>query len=35
MKNLKQILILLTGGLMALNAIAADGPDRPLHVTCP
>jgi uncharacterized protein len=32
MKNLKQILILLTGGLMALNTFAADAPDRPLHV---
>src|SRR5215218_4559138 len=32
MKNLKRILILLTGGLMALNTFAADAPDRPLHV---
>src|SRR6185436_4238060 len=32
MKNLKQILILLTGGLMVFNALAADAPDRPLHV---
>src|SRR5881394_4194943 len=32
MKNLKQILILLMGGLMALNTFAADAPDRPLHV---
>ena len=32
MKNLKQIVILLTGGLMVLNTIAADAPDRPLHV---
>src|SRR5437899_1559922 len=32
MKNLKQILILLTGGLLALNTFAADSPDRPLHV---
>jgi putative membrane-bound dehydrogenase-like protein len=32
MKNLKQILILLTAGLMALNTFAADAPDRPLHV---
>jgi len=32
MKNLKRILIVLTGGLMTLNTIAADAPDRPLHV---
>src|SRR6185369_16409496 len=32
MKSLKQILTLLTGGLMALNTFAADAPDRPLHV---
>src|SRR3954453_10144281 len=32
MKNLNRILILLTGGLMALNTFAADAPDRPLHV---
>src|SRR4051812_45184558 len=32
MTNLKQLLILLTGGLMALNTFAADAPDRPLHV---
>jgi putative membrane-bound dehydrogenase-like protein len=32
MKNLQQILTLLTGGLMVLNTIAADTPDRPLHV---
>jgi putative membrane-bound dehydrogenase-like protein len=32
MKNLIQILSLLTGGLMALNTFAADAPDRPLHV---
>src|SRR5881409_4118686 len=32
MKNLKQILILLMGGLMALNTFAADAPDRPLHI---
>jgi putative membrane-bound dehydrogenase-like protein len=32
MKNLKQILILLTGGLIALNTFAAEAPDRPLHV---
>src|SRR5207249_2679160 len=31
-KNLKQILILLMGGLTALNTFAADAPDRPLHV---
>src|ERR1051325_6381434 len=29
---MKKILILLTGGLMALNTLAADAPDRPLHV---
>ena len=32
MKNLKQVLTLMTGGLMVLNTFAADGPDRPLHV---
>ncbi|MEA3210375.1 MAG: hypothetical protein QOE70_3432 [Chthoniobacter sp.] len=32
MKSLKQILILLTGSLMALDTFAADAPDRPLHV---
>jgi len=32
MHKLKQILILLTGGLMVLNTMAADAPDRPLHV---
>jgi len=32
MNNLKRILILLTGTLMALKALAADAPDRPLHV---
>jgi len=32
MKNPKQILILLTGGLIAFNTIAADAPERPLHV---
>src|SRR3954466_10362445 len=36
MKNLKQTLILLTGGLMVLNTLAAeldhDAPERPLHV---
>src|SRR5207248_9173805 len=31
-KNLNQILILLTGGFLALNAFPADAPDRPLHV---
>ncbi len=32
MKNLKQILTLLTGGLLFLNTFAADAPDRSLHV---
>ena len=32
MKSTNQILILLIGGLMSLNALAADAPDRPLHV---
>src|ERR1044071_9191329 len=32
MKNLHRILIILTGGLMVLNTLAADAPDRPLHV---
>src|SRR5438128_5466416 len=32
MKNLRQILILLTGGMIALNTFAANAPDRPLHV---
>jgi uncharacterized protein len=32
MKHLKQVLILLTGALIALNTVAADAPDRPLHV---
>jgi len=32
MHKLKQILILLTGGLMVLNTMSADAPDRPLHV---
>src|SRR6266571_5447700 len=32
MKHLKRILIVLTGGLLALNIFAADAPDRPLHV---
>src|SRR5262245_19757978 len=31
-QNTKQILILLTGGLMAFNTFAADAPNRPLHV---
>ena len=32
MKNLKHILTLLAGGLVALNTLAADAPNRPLHV---
>jgi putative membrane-bound dehydrogenase-like protein len=32
MKNLKRILFLLTGGLVVLNTLAADAPERPLHV---
>ena len=32
MNNLKQILILLTGGIVALNSFAADAPNRSLHV---
>jgi putative membrane-bound dehydrogenase-like protein len=32
MKNLKQLLLLLAGGLMVLNTFAADVPERPLHV---
>src|ERR1041384_3940397 len=32
MKYLKQILILLTGGLTILNTFAAETSDRPLHV---
>jgi putative membrane-bound dehydrogenase-like protein len=32
MNNLRQILILLTGGLMVLNTFAADAPDRSIHV---
>jgi putative membrane-bound dehydrogenase-like protein len=32
MNNLKQILLLLTGGLLALDTLAADAPNRPLHV---
>lgn len=32
MNNLKTILILLTGGLIALNTFAVDTPDRPLHI---
>src|SRR3954468_10508561 len=32
MKHLNRFLILLTGGLMVLNTLAAEAPDRPLHV---
>src|SRR4051812_43090901 len=32
MKNLTRVLILVTGGLMVLNTLAAEAPDRPLHV---
>ena len=32
MNNTKNILTLLTGGLIVLNTLAADVPDRPLHV---
>src|SRR3954463_9163109 len=32
MSNLKQILLLLTGGLMVLKTLAAEPPDRPLHI---
>ena len=32
MKTLMRTLPLLAGGLMTLNALAADAPDRPLHV---
>jgi putative membrane-bound dehydrogenase-like protein len=32
MKNLKQLLFLSLGGLVVLSAIAADAPERPLHV---
>src|SRR5438874_1778377 len=32
MKHLKRILIVFTGGLIAFSTIAADAPDRPLHV---
>ena len=32
MKNTKQLLALMAAGLMALNALAADAPDRPLRV---
>ncbi len=32
MKSSKPILLLLTGGLTVLNALAAEAPDRPLHV---
>jgi len=32
MKHLKRLLFVCTGGLIAFNTIAADAPDRPLHV---
>ena len=32
MNNTKNILTLLTGGLIALNSLAADAPNNPLHV---
>src|SRR5688572_26323183 len=32
MRNLKQILILLTGGLLTLNTVAAETTERPIHV---
>src|SRR3569623_206713 len=32
MKNLKQLCLVLIGGLVALNAVAAAAPERPLHV---
>src|SRR5688572_13884820 len=32
MRNLKQILILLTGGLLTLNTFAAETTERPIHV---
>src|SRR3954453_4179784 len=32
MKNVKRILICLAGGLISVNTLAADAPDRPLHV---
>src|SRR5262245_10276228 len=32
MKCLKRFLIFLTGGLMVLNTLAAEAPERPLHV---
>jgi len=32
MNDVKQILVLLTGGLMALNTLVAEVPARPLHV---
>ena len=32
MNKIKQILILLAGGLIAFNTFAAEAPDRPLHV---
>ena len=32
MKSLKQVLALLTGGLLVLNTFAAEGPAHPLHI---
>jgi putative membrane-bound dehydrogenase-like protein len=32
MSNLKRVLIFLAGGLMVLDTVAAEAPDRPLHV---
>src|SRR5687768_16104219 len=32
MNNLKQVLVLLTGGLMVLNTFAAETPGSPIHV---
>jgi putative membrane-bound dehydrogenase-like protein len=32
MNNLKQILVLLTAGLLTLNTFAAETPERPIHV---
>src|SRR3954470_9444384 len=32
MDKLKQILVVFAGGLMVLNTLAAEAPDRPLHV---
>src|SRR5215210_3762080 len=32
MNNTKQLFTLIAAGLMALNTLAADAPDRPLHV---